>query len=53
MKLRHEVELEQLLRKTMREHGGHRKKAAAELGISRITLYNRMIRYGMIEKGDR
>jgi two-component system response regulator HydG len=34
--------------KALRKHGNNRVRAAAELGISRMTLYNKMHRYGLM-----
>jgi two-component system response regulator HydG len=34
--------------KALRKHGNNRLRAAAELGISRMTLYNKMHRYGLM-----
>ena len=31
----------------LRKHGNNRLRAAAELGISRMTLYNKLHRYGL------
>ena len=33
----------------LRKHGNNRLRAAAELGISRMTLYNKLHKYGLID----
>jgi DNA-binding NtrC family response regulator len=33
----------------LRKHGNNRLRAAAELGISRMTLYNKLRKYGLID----
>jgi transcriptional regulator with PAS, ATPase and Fis domain len=37
----------QHIERTLRHHGGNRTRAAAELGISRATLINKIKQYGM------
>lgn len=37
----------QHIERTLRHHGGNRTRAAAELGISRATLINKIKHYGM------
>jgi two-component system NtrC family response regulator len=35
------------IREAMEKHGGHRERAAADLGISRRSLFNKLRRYGL------
>jgi DNA-binding NtrC family response regulator len=44
---KHEAEFSRIVQ-ALAKHGNNRQRAAAELGISRMTLYNKMHRYGMI-----
>lgn len=37
-----------VIERTLARHGNHRKDTAAELGISRVTLYNKMKKFGML-----
>lgn len=37
-----------LIEEALRRNGNNRRKTAAELGISRMTLYNKMHRYGFL-----
>jgi DNA-binding protein Fis len=39
----------QIIEETLARHNSHRSRTAQELGISRVTLYNKMKRYGMLE----
>jgi len=39
----------QLIHDTLDEMNGSRDKTASKLGISRITLYNKMKRYGFLD----
>ncbi|NLV16828.1 MAG: sigma 54-interacting transcriptional regulator [Syntrophomonadaceae bacterium] len=39
---------EQAIKSCLRKHSNNRNKTAAELGISRVTLYRKMVKYGMI-----
>lgn len=36
-----------LIARTLLQHGGNRTRAAADLAISRVTLYNKIRRYGL------
>ena len=38
-----------LLLQTLRENGGSRKATAAQLGINRTTLFNKMTKFGLME----
>lgn len=37
-----------VIERTLARHANHRKDTAAELGISRVTLYNKMKKFGML-----
>jgi transcriptional regulator with PAS, ATPase and Fis domain len=37
----------------LRKHGNNRLRAAAELGISRMTLYNKLHKYGLMDRPQR
>jgi DNA-binding NtrC family response regulator len=39
----------QRIAEALKKHGNNRLRAAAELGISRMTLYNKLHKYGMME----
>jgi DNA-binding NtrC family response regulator len=41
---------QQIIQHTLARHGNHRKDTAAELGISRVTLYNKMKKFGMLHE---
>jgi two-component system, NtrC family, response regulator HydG len=43
-----EVEIRRIV-ETLRKHGNNRLRAAAELGISRMGLYKKLHKYGLIE----
>ena len=38
----------QLIRDCLRRNGGNRSRAARELGISRVTLYRKMVKYSLM-----
>jgi DNA-binding NtrC family response regulator len=40
----------QILEETLRRHGYRRIETARELGISRITLYHKMKKYGLLRR---
>lgn len=39
-----------IIREVLRRHGFRRTPAAQELGVSRVTLYNKMKKYGLLEE---
>ncbi len=44
----HVDQIEQrIIEESLRRHSHHRTKTAKELGISRVTLYNKMKKFGM------
>ena len=45
-----EVEL-QCIVEALRKHGNNRLRAAAELGISRMALYKKLHKYGLMDNG--
>ena len=47
-KVRGQAEMARIL-EALRKHGNNRLRAAAELGISRMTLYNKLRKYGLID----
>lgn len=47
-RLRGQAEAVHIL-EALRKHGNNRLRAAAELGISRMTLYNKLRKYGLID----
>ena len=40
----------QIIQKVLTQTKGNRKKAAQILGVNRTTLYNKMKKYGLLEK---
>jgi DNA-binding NtrC family response regulator len=47
-KVRGQAEVARIV-EALRKHGNNRLRAAAELGISRMTLYNKLRKYGLID----
>jgi DNA-binding NtrC family response regulator len=48
---REEAEIAQILQ-ALHKHGNNRVRAAGELGISRMTLYNKLRKYGLLDKAE-
>jgi transcriptional regulator with PAS, ATPase and Fis domain len=42
-----------IIEEALRRHGYRRSPAAQELGVSRVTLYNKMKKHGLLERGRR
>jgi two-component system response regulator HydG len=42
-----------LIIRALANHGGNRSRAASALGISRVTLYKKMQKYGLMQKPTR
>jgi DNA-binding NtrC family response regulator len=38
-----------IIEQSLNRNGQHRKETAAELGISRVTLYNKMKKFGLLD----
>ena len=40
---------QKIIEYSLNRNGQHRKETAAELGISRVTLYNKMKKFGLLD----
>jgi transcriptional regulator with PAS, ATPase and Fis domain len=40
---------QRIIEEALRRHNNHRTATARELGISRVTLYNKMKKFGMLK----
>jgi transcriptional regulator with PAS, ATPase and Fis domain len=51
-KRHHEIYERSLIQRVLANHANSRSRAALELGISRMTLYSKMKKYGFLKKRD-
>ena len=48
-----EIPEREIIERTLRSHGWNRQETAAALMINRTTLFNKMRKYGLLDRGKR